>query len=306
MRLSELEKAYLKHCEISNQKSTIRIKKDAYKSLRSFAGNCYAEEITPEIIESWMVKQKVSKTTTNIKLRTIRALFNWGFQRELIDVNPFKNGDIKQYTVPDSDPEGYFTLKEIETILKTLKKSDEMMWQIVLLALETGGRLSELTSLCGKDVDLKNSRILFRGPNTKTKQRRFVPLRSLMVDEIRSWKFTKDELLFDWRHVKSVSRKFMVLLERLKLRKTSTNTRSFHTLRHTYASHLLMSGINIFIVSRWLGHSSVNVTEKHYGHLIPDAIQVELPWQRSHLCDADETELLTSQLCQRGSALIQK
>ena len=285
LRLSELEKAYLKHCSISNHTSTIELKKNAYNSLRSFAGNCYADEITPEVIEAWMASQKISKTTINIKLRTIRAMFNWGFQRESIDVNPFKNGVIKQYKVPDSDPEDYFTLQEIETILKTLKKTDETMWRFVLLALETGGRLAELTALYGKDIDLKNARILFRGPTTKTGQRRYVPLRPLIIEEIKSWKLKKDQPLFEGRHDKSISRKFRVLLDKLKLRNTSTNTRSFHTLRHTYASLLLMSGVNIFVVSRWMGHSSVNVTEKHYGHLIPDAVKVELPWQRSHLSE---------------------
>ena len=39
-----------------------------------------------------------------------------------------------------------------------------------------------------------------------------------------------------------------------------------------------MTGINIFVVSRWLGHSSVKVTEKYYGHLIPDTVNVSLPW----------------------------
>ncbi|NQS99158.1 MAG: tyrosine-type recombinase/integrase [candidate division Zixibacteria bacterium] len=65
----------------------------------------------------------------------------------------------------------------------------------------------------------------------------------------------------------------------MKIWKTNTGTRSFHTLRHTYASHLLMYGVNIFIVSRWMGHSSVRVTEKHYGHLIPETVAVELPWE---------------------------
>ena len=71
---------------------------------------------------------------------------------------------------------------------------------------------------------------------------------------------------------------FRIFLQKLNLWKTNSGTRSFHTLRHTYASHLLMSGVNIFIVSRWMGHSSVKVTEKNYGHLIPNSVEVKLPW----------------------------
>jgi hypothetical protein len=40
-----------------------------------------------------------------------------------------------------------------------------------------------------------------------------------------------------------------------------------------------MSGVNIFTISRWLEHNSVKVTEKNYGHLIPNSVEVKLPWR---------------------------
>jgi integrase len=95
---------------------------------------------------------------------------------------------------------------------------------------------------------------------------------------IEEWNLKPEERLFDWKVRNSISRDFRKVLKTLNLRKTSAGNRCFHTLRHTYASHLLMSSVNIFTVSRWLGHSSVRVTEKHYGHLIPEAAEVKLPW----------------------------
>lgn len=50
----------------------------------------------------------------------------------------------------------------------------------------------------------------------------------------------------------------------------------FHDLRHTFASHLVMSGVNIFQVSKWLGHSSVTITEKYYAHFAPDCKREEI------------------------------
>jgi integrase len=44
---------------------------------------------------------------------------------------------------------------------------------------------------------------------------------------------------------------------------------AWHTLRHTYASHLVMRGVPIRLVQKWLGHASVKETEK-YAHLYPD------------------------------------
>ena len=50
----------------------------------------------------------------------------------------------------------------------------------------------------------------------------------------------------------------------------------FHDLRHTFASQLVMAGVNIFQVSKWLGHSSVVTTEKYYAHLSPDNKREEI------------------------------
>jgi hypothetical protein len=105
VRLSDLSDAYLKYCAINNNPGTIEIKETAYRSLIKFLGNCDVENITPERIESWMISlNKITKITVNIKLRQIRSMFNWGMKRGMINNNPFKNSDIKQYKVPDSDP----------------------------------------------------------------------------------------------------------------------------------------------------------------------------------------------------------
>ena len=274
LKLSELENAYNEYCSKRNRPNTIEIKQIAFKKLYTFLGNCYVDTISPESIESWISNLKLSKTTININLRAVRAMFNWGFKRKMFNTNPFSEGRIKQYKVVDSDPDQYFSLEEVEIILKTIKEKNERMWRLVLLALETGGRVSELIALTGNDIDLENARVLFRGPTTKTGQRRYVPLRYLIVEEIKLWNLKKDKRIFLWnRHVPSKT--FRQFLQSLNL----DENHSFHTLRHTYASHLLMSGVNIFIVSRWLGHSSVTVTEKHYGHLIPNTVKVDLPWE---------------------------
>ena len=278
LKLSELEDAYLQYCSVMNQPNTIGLKKEAFKSLRSSLGDCYVDKITPEQIELWMSSSKPSKITINKKFRVIRALFNWGVKRNMINMNLFTTSGIKQYSVPDSNPEGYFTLEEVKLILNVLKETDQILWRLVFLALETGGRLSELLALTGNDIDMKNMRVLFRGPTTKTGQRRFVPLRSSTVNEIKLWGLENEKRIFQWQYGSNASKKFRGLLRELNLWKIQSGTRSFHTLRHTYASHMLIEGINIFTVSRWLGHSSVKVTEKHYGHLIPDTVEVKLPW----------------------------
>ena len=50
----------------------------------------------------------------------------------------------------------------------------------------------------------------------------------------------------------------------------------FHDLRHTFASYLVMAGASIHVVSKWLGHATINMTEKHYTHLSPDYQREEI------------------------------
>ena len=278
IKLHEFISAYLEHCSIDNRPNTIEIKRGAYKKFQKYFGNCIVESITPEDIEKWMVSMKTSKTTININLRAVRAMFNWGLKRNKIEVNPFANAGIKQYRVPDTDPDDYFSLEEVKLILDTLKKEHEMMWRLIYLALETGGRISELLSLTGYDINLHEGMVLFRGSSTKTGQRRHVPLRKESIEIIREWKIKNDKKIFPWAYAANPAQIFRKTLRELDLWKTRNGSRSLHTLRHTYASHLLMRGINIFVVSRWMGHSSVKVTEKHYGHLIPNTVKVDLPW----------------------------
>jgi site-specific recombinase XerD len=56
---------------------------------------------------------------------------------------------------------------------------------------------------------------------------------------------------------------------------------SFHVLRHTYASHLVMNGAPLPVLARNLGHSDTRMAEKHYAHLAPsyvaDAIRAAAP-----------------------------
>jgi integrase len=51
---------------------------------------------------------------------------------------------------------------------------------------------------------------------------------------------------------------------------------SFHTLRHTYASHAVMAGAPLMVVARHLGHADTRMVEKHYGHLSASYVADEI------------------------------
>jgi integrase len=61
-------------------------------------------------------------------------------------------------------------------------------------------------------------------------------------------------------------REFLTCLEAAGLRRIT-----FHTLRHSYASHLIQAGASLTYVKEQMGHSSIQVTVDTYGHLVPGA-----------------------------------
>jgi integrase/recombinase XerD len=272
-KLSDLIDDYLKYCEITQRPKTIEMKKLAYNRLTEHLGNPFLDNLKPNSIESWIksMQDDLSKTSISMYFRSVKVMLNWGLKRGYLKEDIIMNGLVKDVKQPDADPQNYFTKEDIHEILSSINHN-KPFWKIVFLAFETGGRLSELVLLEWDDIDWDNMRILFRGKNTKTKARRFVPLRESAVQEISNWKRGEGRI-FNWSDHNTPSKSFSRLLDKLDFRTTKTGTWSFHTIRHSFASHLLMNGADIFAVSRLLGHSSVKVTENHYSHLIPDKFQ---------------------------------
>jgi integrase len=65
------------------------------------------------------------------------------------------------------------------------------------------------------------------------------------------------------------------MLDAVARAKVNSNA-SFHTLRHTWASHAVMNGMPLMVVARNLGHADTRMVERHYGHLAPSYIADEI------------------------------
>jgi integrase len=126
------------------------------------------------------------------------------------------------------------------------------------------------------------SGLAFKSPKTKH-GRRTISLPASIVTDLRShWraqqeqrialgrgKSSPDDLVFPtWdgatRSPNALTKEWSVLMEGLGLAAT------FHSLRHTHASHLIASGLDVITISRRLGHGSPSITLGVYGHLFPN------------------------------------
>lgn len=212
-------------------------------------------------------EKKYSPTSITRKIASIRGIFKWACTNEIIPANPALT--LEQPKVPQKLPK-VISVAEIEDILnQNLTKLETV---IIELLYGCGLRVSELTNLKINDYNLKTKYLECTGKGSKD---RIVPLGTKAVSAIKKYlperefflqKCNKKSLkLLINEHGKEVTRQEVYTFihnQGTKLHKTI----SPHTLRHSFATHLLENGADLRVVQELLGHSNVSTTQL-YTHI---------------------------------------
>ncbi len=196
----------------------------------------------------------MAPATVNRELTLLKGIFSkailWG---KLHRINPVKQ--VKCFR------EDNFRLRYLskDEIARLYEHCDEELYDLVKLALNTGMRRGEILNLTWKDIDIQKRLIYIT--DSKSGKGRVVPIN----DAVR-------EVLINRKRHYAVSHIFLKFYrDRFEgvLKRAKIEDACFHTLRHTFASWLAMSGIDLLTVSRLLGHSDIKMTMR-YAHLSPD------------------------------------
>lgn len=168
----------------------------------------------------------------------------------------------------------FLSQEEAARLLEALKQSSRNLHDMALLSLHTGMRAGEVFSLTWADVDLEQGLLTLR--DTKGGRTRHAYMTEAVKAMLQGRPRGKpDELVFPARGGErrvQVSQAFRRVVEALGLNEGLADARqlvTFHTLRHTYASWLVMQGTPLYTVQRLLGHQTLAMTER-YSHLAPD------------------------------------
>lgn len=164
----------------------------------------------------------------------------------------------------------YITRDE-EAVL--LSKTTGAIHRLIVVLVDTGCRLSEITSALPEDIVGRDIRII----DSKNGKSRAVPLTARAQYAMRAlhsdpkWRVITARV----RHsdTRKASAKDWCVKQFTKARNASDMPDvSLHVLRHTCASRLVQAGVDLYKVKEWLGHSSITMTER-YAHLAPDALR---------------------------------
>ena len=266
--ISEYLSKYLDICEAEHSKRTYRVEKQVLRDFLEFAKIQFLHQITADRVEAYKVKRakEVSKSTVNRTITIIKAFINRAVAMGFLEKNP------AQYVKKLKEEQRQIKyLSDIE-LKKLLQACSPKVKQIVTVFALTGMRLGELAHLRWKDVDFRHNIIHIQNQpdwTTKSHKPRVVPMHELVRKLFESLKRGKpEEYIFETKTGKAIDS--YLRAEILRYAKKAGVNANIKMLRSTFASNLVMNGVDIYTVSKLLGHHDVKITEKHYAHLTPN------------------------------------
>ena len=224
------------------------------------------------IIENSVMKTGRSNRTINKVIMQLKTIINDAVKHGFIVKSPFRGyPELKVQPKPIN----YWSKDEINIFLK--KNEDDFFIDLYKVALNTGMRLGELCGLCWDRVNFESqtitvARTLTREGlknTTKTNRARHLPMNTttrLVLEKRFKTKNTK--FVFHMKDFRPITYDHFTQREfKLAQMKAGLSKRiRFHDLRHTYASHFVMNGGDIYVLQKLLGHTDISTT-MIYAHL---------------------------------------
>jgi len=276
---------YSIYCKINKARSTHKREVTITSSIKSFFGNIPLDKIDNRSIEKYKSKRLsdgLAPVTINRELAVLRFMLRKAHEWNYINTVPA----ITALKVP-SRPVRFLSEEDIQRLLEC---SSSWLRPMLIVLRNTGIRVGELFHLKLNDIDMDNMLLLVR--STKTNNYRMIPINS-ELENILSWlrlyrtdPCTSKALLRtgqqfnylfchnDGSRIKSIWHSFNNACTKAGIKAT------VHILRHTFASHLVMNGVDLVSIKELLGHSSINTT-MIYSHISSEHkinTVSKLPW----------------------------
>jgi integrase len=184
----------------------------------------------------------------------------------------------------------YFrTTEEVQRFLRAAREDGDDAFTLYATAIYTGMRQGELAAMTWDRVDLERRLITvdrsFDGP-TKTDDVRYVPILDPLLPILRAWRLRQPGALVFTNQVgkmlqpkdRLLAERFHGVLDAAGFPRPSAGRRlhyvCFHDMRHTFASHWMMAGGDLFKLQKILGHKTTELTLR-YAHLSPAAFAAD-------------------------------
>lgn len=294
--MGRLAERFLRYLAVERNASDLTIK--SYRedlagllewSQHHFGSDPDPARVSPQDLRAYTValhEAGYAKSTISRKLASLRSLFRFAQREGLVETNPAKplRNPRRERKLPH-----FLTTAEIGKLLATPPTSDRMGLRdraILETMYSAGLRVSELVGINDGDLDLENGLVRVRG---KGKKERLGPLGTHAVRAIQRWmrarqtaggRGDRDRPVFVNRFGSRLTTRSVARMLEKHLLVAGLNLRtSPHTLRHSFATHLLDRGADIRSVQELLGHKSL-ITTQIYTHL--STANLKAAYEKAH------------------------
>ncbi|MEW6001329.1 MAG: site-specific tyrosine recombinase/integron integrase [Nitrospirota bacterium] len=216
------------------------------------------------------IKRGLKKSSVSRRLASVRSFLKFLHREGHIKSNPAKlvpNPKIPKLLPRFLSVDDVFSLVERPEGIGFIPARDRT---ILELLYSSGLRVSELSGLNLEDLNIKEGLLKVRG---KGRKERLLPVGSKAIEAIKSYlverillKSKERALFLNRRRTRLTDRGVRRIVMKYARSLAMDGQISPHTLRHTFATHLLHSGVDLRILQELLGHSSLSTTQK-YTHL---------------------------------------
>lgn len=256
---NELVERYLDYSKVNHRsyKRSVTIS----RILSRFYTGMKLADISSWLVEKFKIERKnEGKALSNVnrELVVLKRMFNLAIEWGFTDSNPVKS--VKFFKV-SNQPMRIITVEEF---LKLYHAASDHLKPILICAITTGMRAGEIVNLRWKDIDIENERITVK--DTKNYDYRIIPINSDLKETLISIYDPINDYVFTYHgsRIERVHKSFTSAIRRAGILKFR-----FHDLRHTFASNLVMNGVDLVTVQELLGHKSILMT-KRYSHPTPE------------------------------------
>ena len=255
---------YLAYSKANKRPGTVELDKASLDSFTKIINPPSLKQIIPSNIEKWKQERlkTVSAARINMEFSQIRASFTKAVEWNYLIKNP--TAGMKKIKVPAKTPR-FLNKEEIEKLLDSTNGQLKLIIQTFIL---TGLRLSELTNLRWENFNWERKTLIiqaFGGFQPKDHQIRTVPLHKDLLNLLFSIK-KNDGYVFPNIDGSILNKRTLEKNFQKVIKKAGIDYCRIHDLRHTFASHLALAGVDLMAIKELLGHSSYSTT-LIYAHL---------------------------------------
>jgi len=268
---------YLKY-ERKLSNNTISSYSDNLNQFKKYFENKNILTLTESDIKSFIRSLDKTEKTKAHYLTVLNSFYNFLCNENKIKINPCEN--IKQPKLPKKLP-NYLTIEEVDKLLDVRLDNPLAYRNKAMLELlySTGIRISELINLKLNNIDFTDELIRVMGKGSKE---RIIPLGEEAIKYLKMYinqyrnlilKTKTSDDLFINNFGNKITRQgfFKIIKKECAIHGIEKNV-SPHTLRHSFATHMLNNGADLRIIQELLGHSDISTTQI-YTHISKDKIK---------------------------------